>query len=159
MNDFERLTVEEYTRLSAAAPASLDRLRQPARLAVQTPFVYPGRGPVVVFMTSDGSRVRLSEGGHLLKYLESQGMDLTTDLILSKTVFHAIQETEGTKMGNGQVFLDTTPDALTKDLPRFIQVIVEVAALRHSKYKEALVQLARASDGLEQGDRPPGSPF
>jgi hypothetical protein len=155
LNEFERLGLDEFARLSAGDIEILKRIAAPARMAVQTPFTYTGRGPVVVFLVSDGSQVRLSEGGHLLKYLESQGMDLTMDLVLSKTVFHAIQETPGTRMGSGQVYMDTTPDKLVTDLPRFIQALLEVAGLRHAKYKEALIQLARASEKLDLSAQPP----
>jgi hypothetical protein len=155
LNEFERLGLEEFTRLSAGDPGLLQKLAAPARLAVQTPYVYSGRGGMVVYLVSDGTRIRLSEGGQLLKYLESQGMDLSMDLVLSKTVYHAIQETPGTQMGNGQVYIDTTPDRLSADLPRFIQTLLEVAGLRHAKYKEALVQLSRASARLELEGAPP----
>lgn len=153
--EFERITTAELLALAGGDPAQTARLRVPARLAGAAPFEYPAKGPVVVFMTSDGSRVRLSEGGRLLRFLESQGMDPALDTVLSKTVFHALKDIEGAAAGNGEIFLDTTPDDVPAAVWRFLQLTLEVIGLRHSKYKDALVQLARAEGaaGLSWDDR------
>lgn len=153
--EYERITTEELLALASGAPTQVERLRRPARLAGAAPFEYPLKGPVVVFVTSDGSRVRMSEGGRLLRFLESQGMDLALDTVLSKTVFHALKDIEGAAAGNGEIFLDTTPDAAPAAVWRFFQLVLEVIGLRHAKYKDALVQLARAEAavGLSWDDR------
>ncbi|OFV84617.1 MAG: hypothetical protein A2W26_07900 [Acidobacteria bacterium RBG_16_64_8] len=91
--------------------------------------------------------VRISDGGGLLKSLEEQGMDLTVDMILSKTVFHAVRQTEGGDIVAGEGCLDSAPDTLAIDLWRFLQLVAEIIGLRHSKYKEALVRLARRQEG------------
>ena len=85
--------------------------------------MYPGKGPLVVQITSDGQTVRFSDGGGLLLYLESQGMDLSMDPVISKTVFHAIKETPGCGAATGQVYLDSTPDQVGVDLWRFLQIV------------------------------------
>jgi hypothetical protein len=146
--EFERLSREEFDRVAIGDPVQLTRLRVAARLAGASAFVYPAKGPVVVFFTSDGAAVRLSEGGRLLKYLESQGMDVTVDVLISKTLYRIVSEAPGAGMGSGEVYLDTTPDALPSDLPRFLQLIMETVGLRHCKYKDALVKLASADDGV-----------
>ncbi|MHB1343339.1 MAG: DUF1828 domain-containing protein [Thermoleophilia bacterium] len=153
--DFERIETEELLALASGDPAQVERLRRPVRLAGAAPFEYPVKGPVVVFVTSDGTRVRMSEGGRLLRFLESQGMDPALDTVLSKTVFHALKDIEGAAAGNGEIFLDTTPDAAPAAVWRFLQLVLEVVGLRHSKYKDALVQLARAEGavGLSWDDR------
>ncbi|MCL5942608.1 MAG: DUF1828 domain-containing protein [Actinobacteria bacterium] len=143
---FERLSLAEFVAMCLGEAAQVDRLRREARLAAETPFVYPGKGPVVVFIQSNGSRVRLSEGGRLLRYLESQGMDLALDAVLSKTVFHALKETPGAGVGNGEVYLDTDPGRVAGALWGFVQVILEIVGLRHAKYKDALVRLSRVGD-------------
>jgi hypothetical protein len=159
VNDFEHEPVATYAGLVAGEPAYARRLDGPVRLAVETPYQYPGRGSLVVYLVSDGEKVRLSEGGQLLKYLESQGMDLSLDLVLSKTVFHAVRESPGVRMGSGQIYLDSTSADLSAELPRFVQTVLEVVGLRHSKYKEALVQLARASECMGQRAQPLATPF
>lgn len=153
--EYERITTEQLLALAGGDPAMVERLRQPVRVAGAAPFEYPSKGPVVVFVSSDATRVRLSEGGRLLRFLESQGMDLALDAVLSKTVFHALKDIEGAAAGNGEIFLDTTPDAAPAAVWRFLQLVLEVIGLRHSKYKDALVQLARAEDaaGLSWDDR------
>ncbi|MCZ7664031.1 MAG: DUF1828 domain-containing protein [Thermoleophilia bacterium] len=145
---FERLPLTEFMSLCLGEPAQIERIRREARLAAETPFTYPGKGPVVVFIMSNSRGVRLSEGGRLLRYLESQGMDLAVDPVLSKTVFHALKETKGAGVGGGEIFLDSDPDRFAEDVWRFLQIILEVVGLRHSKYKDALVQLSRAGDRL-----------
>jgi hypothetical protein len=143
---YQRIQTSELLALATGDPLQVDRLRQSTRIAGASPFEYPSKGPIVLFIRSDGSRVRVSEGGRLLKYLETQGMDLGLDNVLSKTVFHALKDVEGAAAGNGEVFIDTTPDAAPGAIWRFLQLIIEVIGLRHSKYKDALVQLARADD-------------
>ena len=90
--------------------------------------------------------MRFSDGGGLMRYLESQGMDLSLDPVIGKTVFHALKETPGCGAASGQVYLESTPDQAGADLWRFLQILVEMIGLRHSKYKDALVQLNRASE-------------
>lgn len=146
--DYRTLTALEWWELEMGQAAALDQLRRPVRLAAATGFAYPGKAPLVVFLDSDGSRLRLSEGGELLKYLESQGLDLALDQILGRTVFHAVREVEGMGMGNGTLFLDGAIEDLPQNAPRFIQMLLEIVGLRHAKYKDALVQLSRGQDAL-----------
>ncbi len=156
-DEFQNLTSEEMAALGLGHESTVQRLRQPARFLAQTGFMYPGKGPVLVYVTSDGTSVRFSEGGKLLAYLESQGMDLTLDPVLSKTVFHALKETPGCSAANGEIYMDSTPAQAGADYWRFLQALLEVIGLRHSKYKDALVQLSRASDMLPASgwDAPP----
>lgn len=146
---YQRIERTEVLALMAADAQMLARLASPCALAGATPFSYPGKGPVVVFVRSDGSRVRMSDGGRLVKFLESQGQDLAVDPVLSRTVYHAVREVPGMGMGNGMVYLDTTLERLPEDLARFVQAVIEIIGLRHSKYKDALVQLSRTRDGDE----------
>ena len=90
--------------------------------------------------------VRISDGGDLIKSLDEQGMDLSVDMILSKTVFHAVKETEGGTVTGGQVCLDSTVGRVPTDLWRFLQLVSEIIGLRHSKYKDALLRLSRRQD-------------
>jgi hypothetical protein len=150
--EFEHLSRGEFEGLAAGDPVQVQRLKVPARIAGPSAFSYPAKGPVVVFFTSDGSRVRLSEGGRLLKYLESQGMDLTMDMVISKTVYHVVQGVPGAAMGNGEIYLETIPDAVPNDIPRFLQLVLETVGLRHGKYKDAVVKLSRADEGSSISD-------
>lgn len=152
-NDFERGSAQEFLRLLAEDPAFIRRLTQPVRLALPTPFTYPGAGAVVLFLLSDGSRVRLSEGGRLLRFLESQGMGMGQDPVISKTVFHALKDTPGAGLGGGQLYLDATPESVAADAPRFLQVLLEVVGLRHSKYKDALVSLSHPARPETRSER------
>jgi hypothetical protein len=118
-----------------------------------TPLRYPGRrGNITVVLTPEdapagGERpVRMSDGGGLVKCLDEQGLDLETDLVLSKTVFHAIKQVEGAGLGGGEVYLDSTAGNVPEDLWRFLQLLVEILGLRHAKYKDALLQLSRRQD-------------
>ncbi len=147
--EFQRLDRSQVLSLLAADPQMLARLDRPCAVAGATPFSYPGKGPVVLFLESDGARIRVSDGGRLIRFLESQGQDLAVDPILSRTVFHAVREVAGMGMGNGTVYLDTTLERLPADLTSFLQVVIEIIGLRHSKYKDALVQLSRTRDGSE----------
>ena len=142
---FETLTHADYLRLIGGEPEFVDRLRRAGRFELPTGFMYPGRGPMSVFIVSNGTSVRLSEGGGLLKYLEGQGMDMAVDLVISKTVFHAVQDVGNTSIGSGQIAMETVPERVPQDLPRFVQLLIEIVGLRHSKYKDALVQLSRAN--------------
>lgn len=145
---YRKLTEAEWRVLEVGEPEALNWLRRPERLAANTGFAYPGKGPVILFMDSDGGVVRLSEGGRLLKYLETQGLDLSLDQILSRTVFHAVREVEGMGMGNGMLYLDGPVDELPLNARRFVQLVLEIVGLRHAKYKDALVQLSRGQDSL-----------
>lgn len=145
---YRKLTAAGWRALEAGEPEALDWLRRPERLAANTGFAYPGKGPVIVFMESDGGMVRLSEGGRLLKYLETQGLDLSLDQVLSRTVFHAVREVEGMGMGSGMLYLDGAVDDLPLNARRFVQLVLEIVGLRHAKYKDALVQLSRGQDAL-----------
>jgi hypothetical protein len=144
--DYQRLTREEFDALNSGDPAQVQRLKTVARLAGPSAFSYPGKGPVIVFFTSDGGRVRLSEGGRLIKYLEGQGMDITMDTVMSKTVYHVVKDVPGAAMGSGEIYLDTTPEAVPNDIPRFLQLVLETIGLRHGKYKDALIKLTRAGE-------------
>jgi hypothetical protein len=153
---FETLSADQFAALSVGHASAVERLRLPGRFAVETAFVYPGKGPLIIQITSDGQTVRFSDGGGLLLYLESQGMELSMDPVISKTVFHALKETPGCGVASGQVYLDSAPDQVGVDLWRFLQIVVEIIGIRHSKYKDALVQLARAGDARRADwDRPP----
>jgi hypothetical protein len=142
-NEFQRCAAGDFLLLCEGDSLCLQRLAAPVRLSLPTPFTYPNNGPLLVFMVSDGKAVRLSEGGYLLRFLEGQGMDPSVDLIIGKTVFHALSEGAGAGIAGGQIYLDTTVDRVQADLPRFVQILLEVIGLRHSKYKDALVQLSR----------------
>jgi hypothetical protein len=146
----------DFLRLIAGDRALRTRLERGERLRAVTPMTYPGRrGPVVIELvpgtsaasTESPGSVRISERGDLLKSLEEQGMDLSVDMILSKTVFHAVKEVEGGGISSGVVYLDSALDSVPADTWRFLQLIVEVIGLRHAKYKDALLRLARREDG------------
>lgn len=121
------------------------------RFRIETPFAYPGRqDPIVVHLapTPDSGRppvksVRISDGGGLIGYLADQGMDLAIDMVLSKTVFHAVKQTEGAGILGSEVYLDAAPDKVGNAIWRFLQLVAEVIGLRHAKYKDALLQLER----------------
>ncbi len=153
---FETLSADQFAALSIGHASAVERLRLPGRFAIESEFMYPGKGPVGIQITSDGQTVRFSDGGGLMLYLESQGMDLSMDPVIGKTVFHAIKETPGCGASGGQVYLDSTPDQVGVDLWRFLQILVELIGIRHSKYKDALVQLARAGNSRNTDwDLPP----
>lgn len=152
--EFQRCATGDFLLLCEGDPGLLGRLASPAKLSLRTPFAYPNRGPLLVFAVSDGKAVRLSEGGYLLRYLEGQGMDPSVDPVIGKTVFHALSETARAGIGSGQIYLDTTVADVAADLPRFVQILVEVIGLRHSKYKDALVQLSREGGGMSREPMP-----
>lgn len=154
------LSSSDLVRLLAREQPLRARVAAGESLRAETPFRYPGRrGSVVVHMTplpmpglqdplgaSVARNIRISDGGGLIKSLDEQGMDLSIDMILSKTVFHAVRQLEGGDIIGGEVCLDSTSDALAADLWRFMQLIAEICGLRHSKYKDALLRLSRRQD-------------
>ncbi|MCE5255050.1 MAG: hypothetical protein LLG45_12755 [Actinomycetia bacterium] len=165
------MTVEprdlSYSELLALLAGDVDlRLLLTAgeRFRVETPFFYPGRHePVVAYLAPAPQSgrppiksVRISDGGGLIEYLADQGMDLEVDMVLSKTVFHAVRQVEGAGIAGGQVYLDSTPDKVGTGLWRFLQLVIEVTGLRHAKYKDALLQLERRQgpDSAKAGWRP-----
>lgn len=87
--------------------------------------------------------VRITDSGGLVKYLAEQGMELEIDMILSRTVFHAVRQWEHTGITGGQIYMDSTAESVTEDLWSFLQLVAEIVGLRHSKYKDALIQLER----------------
>lgn len=133
----------ELFALGAGDPRAVDRLRAPIAIVGELPFAYPSGGPIEVFVTSDGSKIRFSEGGRLLRFLEKQGMDLAVDTVLSKTVFHALKDVQGAAAGSGEILLDASLDDAPAAFWRFVQIVVEIVGLRHSKYKDAVVRLAQ----------------
>jgi hypothetical protein len=146
----KRLGYTEFVALAAGDPLIRDRLANGERLLLPTPFYYPGRrGAVTLELTPgkgdvSGSRpVRMTDAGGLIKSLDDQGFDVSIDMIVSKTVVHAVKELDGTGVGSGEIYLDSTPDTITDDMWRFLQLISEVLGLRHCKYKDALLQLSR----------------
>jgi hypothetical protein len=94
----------------------------------------------------EGPRVRISDGGDLVKCLAEQGMELEIDMILSRTVFHAVRQLDGAGISTGHVYLDSEVEAVAANIWRFLQLLAEVLGLRHSKYKDALTQLERRRD-------------
>ncbi len=90
--------------------------------------------------------IRISDGGGLIKSLAEQGMELEVDMVLSKTVFHAVAQHEGAGIAGGQVYVDSPAEAVGAGLWRFLQLVGEIIGLRHAKYKDALVQLERRRD-------------
>lgn len=140
--DIDRLPAAACADILAGGPEWAERLRRPARFTLDTPFTFPGKGVMRLMVESDGCRVRVSEQGDLLRYLESQGLDPALDPVVSKTVFHAMKGVEGAGLGGGEVFMVTTPEGLSSGLAGYIQTIIEVIGLRHSKYKDALVKLS-----------------
>jgi hypothetical protein len=90
--------------------------------------------------------IRISDGGLLVKMLSQQGMELEVDMIMSKTVFHAVRQQDGAGLKGSEVYLDSTAQMVDVDLWRFLQVVAEVIGLRHGKYKDALIQLEKRKD-------------
>jgi hypothetical protein len=149
---FTALDLAGFTDLIAGDQLLLDRLARGERMRATTPFRYPGRrGSVVVELipglavASGPRRVRISDGGGLIKSLDEQGLDLSVDMVVSKTVFHVVKEVEGAQIGSGEISIDSTSDDLPADLWRFLQLMAELLGLRHSKYKDALLHLSRSS--------------
>ena len=154
------LSYAELLQLLAGDPVLRARLGAGDTFRVETPFFYPGRGgPVTLHLglapeTDRGSSspiIRISDGGGLIKCLSEQGMDLELDMVLSKTVFHAVREMEDAGIIGGQVYLDSPDEQVGAGVWRFLQLVAEVVGLRHAKYKDALLQLERrrsADSGL-----------
>ena len=90
--------------------------------------------------------IRISDGGQLVKCLAAQGMELEVDMIMSKTVFHAVRLQPGAGLKGSEVYIDTSADTVHLDLWRFLQLVAEVIGLRHGKYKDALIQLEKRRD-------------
>ena len=150
---FTDLDLAGFTSLLAGDQRLLGRLARGERMRATTPFRYPGRrGPVMVELTpglaraSGARQVRISDGGELIKSLDEQGLDLSVDMVVSKTVFHAVKEVEGACVDAAELSIDSTPEDVPADLWRFLQLMAELLGLRHSKYKDALLQLSCRSD-------------
>jgi hypothetical protein len=147
----KRLGYPEFIALAAGDPVLRDRLDAGERLRFETPFRYPGRRGAVVIDLIPGSRpdepgprpVRITESGGLIKSLDEQGFDLTIDMIVSKTVVHAVKELDGASVGSGEIYLESDTETVAQDVWRFLQLIAELMGLRHAKYKDALLQLSR----------------
>ncbi|NLE10831.1 MAG: hypothetical protein GX630_04940 [Actinobacteria bacterium] len=122
----------------AVPPEGAPPERGPARPAQEPPAPPPP------------DAIRITDSGGLLKYLPEQGMELEVDMVMSRTVFHAVRQWEGGGIARGQVYLDSTAGSVTQDLWQFLQLVAEVIGLRHSKYKDALVQLEKRRE-TEQG--------
>lgn len=152
-DQYDTLSWVEVLALLAGDTSLVERLKQPCSFAASTAFRYAKDDPIYIFIESDGAKVRLSDGGKLFAFLETQGLDVTLDEIISRTVFHALREVPGMSMGGGRVFLDTAPNRVPEDLVRFLQAIIEIVGLRHSKYKDALVRLAQRR--LSEPPEPP----
>ena len=90
--------------------------------------------------------IRIDDGGLLVKTLALQGMELEVDMIMSKTVFHAVRQQEGAGLKGSVVYVDSSADMVDADIWRFLQVAAEVIGLRHGKYKDALIQLEKRKD-------------
>ncbi len=106
-----------------------------AAVQVQTPPLPPPPGAI-----------RISDGSLLVKMLGQQGMELEVDMIMSKTVFHAVRQQEGAGLKGSEVYLDSMAETVDVDLWRFLQVVAEIIGLRHGKYKDALIQLEKRKD-------------
>lgn len=100
--------------------------------------------------------IRIDDGGLLVKMLSSQGMELEVDMIMSKTVFHAVRQQDGAGLKGSVVYLDSSAQTVDADIWRFLQVVGEVIGLRHGKYKDALIQLdkRKEADAHTLGWRP-----
>jgi hypothetical protein len=145
--------VAEFAQLMSGDSRLKGRLALGERLCVATPFRYPGRrGAVTAYLTPcplappEPRKVIISDGGGLIKSLDEQGLDLAVDLIVSKTVFHAVKDVPGANIGSGELYVDSTIDELPADLWRFLQLMTELVGLRHSKYKDALLHMSRRGD-------------
>jgi hypothetical protein len=149
-NDFDHV---EFSGLTAGDQGLLTRLARGERMRATTPFNYPGRrGPVVVYLEPDPDghsgdrRVRIGDGGDLINSLDEQGLDLSADMVVSRTVLHAVKEVDRANVDSGELYLDSTPEDVPADLWRFLQLVSELLGLRHAKYKDALVQLSCRSE-------------
>ena len=154
----KRLGYTEFVALAAGDPLIRDRLANGEHLLLPTPFHYPGRrGAVTLELIPgegpvSGSRpVRITDAGGLIKSLDDQGLDVSIDMIVSKTVVHAVKELDGAGVDSGEIYLDSTPDTVADDMWRFLQLMSEVLGLRHCKYKDALLQLSRRPANAPSG--------
>lgn len=153
MRETADLSNVDFLGLVAGDDRLISRLARGERLRATTPFCYPGRrGPVMLELApgladaDSPQRVRISDGGGVIKSLDEQGIDVSVDMVVSKTVFHAVKEVDGANVVSGELYLDSTPDSIPADLWRFLQLVAELLGLRHSKYKDALLQLSCRSD-------------
>lgn len=154
MSDAMReIDVADFASLVAGDRRLWERLEKGGRVSAVTPFRYPGRrGWVVLHITPVVSeaggprRVLITDGGNIIKSLDEQGLDLAVDMIVSKTVFHAVKEVDGAFVDSGEICLASTAETLVADLWRFLQLTAELNGLRHSKYKDALVHLSRGGE-------------
>jgi len=141
----------DFLSLVSGEQRVMERLARGERLRLETPFRYPGRRGTVVLQlvpgavsAASGSRlIRITDEGGLIKSLDEQGLDLSIDMVVSKTVVHAVKEVDGAGVSSGEVHLDSSLETVAADLWRFLQLIAEIIGLRHSKYKDALLQLSR----------------
>lgn len=147
------IDIVDFASLVAGDRRPWERLEKGARVIAVTPFRYPGRGGWVVLHVSPvvsevngPRRVLITDAGGIIKSLDEQGLDLTVDMIVSKTVFHAVREVEGAFVNSGEVCLTSSAETLAADLWRFLQLVAELNGLRHSKYKDALVHLSRRGE-------------
>ena len=143
----------EFTELMSGDRRLAERLALGERICVDTPFRYPGRrGAVVAHLMPcpasppDPQRVIISDGGDLIKSLDEQGLELAVDMIVSKTVFHAVKDVKGASIGSGELYMESTVADLPADMWRFLQLMTELVGLRHSKYKDALFHMSRRGD-------------
>jgi hypothetical protein len=147
------ISTAEFAELMAGDRRLLDELSQGQRICAVTPFRYPGRrGQVMAYLASsppkagEPQRVIISDGGGLIKSLDEQGFDLAVDMIVSKTVFHAVKDVKGANIGSGELYIESNMADLPADLWRYLQLMAELVGLRHSKYKDALLQMSRHSE-------------
>jgi hypothetical protein len=147
------IDIVDFASLVAGDRRLWERLEKGARVSAVTPFRYPGRrGWVVLHVTPVVSeaggprRVLITDGGALIRSLDEQGLDLAVDMIVSKTVFHAVKDVEGAFVNSGEICLASTAETLAADLWRLLQLVAELGGLRHAKYKDALVQLSRRGE-------------
>lgn len=149
------LGVDTFMSIVSRDREVMARLATGETLRVQTPFRYPGRRGALTLDLVPGSAevpgsrsVRISDGGGLIRSLDEQGLDLSTDMVVSKTLVHALKELDGAGVGSGEVYLETTLERVPTDIWQFLQVIAELIGLRHSKYKDALLQLSRRPETM-----------
>jgi hypothetical protein len=100
----------------------------------------------VVSEVGGPQKLIISDAGALIKSLDEQGIDLSVDMIVSKTVFHALKDVERVYVNSGELCMASSTETLVADLWSFLQLIAELIGLRHVKYKDALVQLSRRSE-------------
>ena len=151
----------DFLSLAAGDKRVRDRLARGERLRVQTPFRYPGRRGTVVLdlipgaiSAASGSRlVRISDDGGLIKSLDEQGMDLSIDMVVSKTVVHAVKEVEGAGVGSGEVYLDSTADMVATDVWRFLQLVNETHRVEALEVQGCLTPAVTTAGKRSRPDR------